>query len=70
MELHRLATQISQTVRVMDGRIRQRFEDNPQALGAWLSARQVLGTPKLGGSAPAEPGSPETPAGGEVRPPA
>ena len=68
VELRRIGTLISQTVRVMDGRIRQRFEEEPQALGSWLSARQVLGAPKSGGSGPVEPGSPETPADGEVRP--
>ena len=55
----------------------------PQSLGAWLSARQVLGTPKgSGAAAPGDGGTPETPAaqaapggsgsgtpaGGEVRP--
>jgi len=78
-ELDHVATLITRTVRVMDARNRQRFEDDPQALGEWLSARQVLGTPKPGGTAPVETGSPEapvtppvsgsgTPAGGEVRP--
>jgi hypothetical protein len=78
-ELRRIATLIVQAVHVMDARNRQRFEDDPQALGEWLSARRVLGEPKAGGSAPVETGSPETPvtppvsgsgtpAGGEVRP--
>jgi hypothetical protein len=78
-ELDHVATLITRTVRVMDARNRQRFEEDPQALGEWLSARQVLGTPKPGGTAPVETGSPEapatppvsgsgTPAGGEVRP--
>jgi hypothetical protein len=79
-ELRSVATQIAQTVRVMDARNRQRFQDDPQALGAWLSARQVLGLPKgSGGPAPVDAGSPTapvtpaaprsgTPTGGEVRP--
>jgi hypothetical protein len=69
LELRRVATMISQTVRVMDARNRQRFQDDPQALGAWLSARQVLGTPKgPGAPAPVDTAAPDTPAGGEVRP--
>ena len=78
VELRRVATQITQVVRVMDARMQQRFEDDPQALGSWLSARQVLGTPRPGGADSDGAGSPETPAGpapgsatpdgGEVRP--
>jgi len=80
LELRRVATMISQTVRVMDARNRQRFQDDPQALGSWLSARQVLGTPNGSGApAPVDTGAPDTPAapaapgneapaGGEVRP--
>ena len=75
-ELRDVCKQILQTVRLMDGRNRQRFESDPTALGSWLSARQVLKTPKAGGSAPVE--TPATPAGpaasesgtpaGDVRP--
>jgi len=78
LELHRVGVLINQTVRVMDARNRQRFEDDPQALGSWISARRVLGTPKGGGPAPVETGTPVTPAtpavagsgtpAGEVRP--
>ena len=79
VELRRVATLITQTVRVMDARMQQRFEDNPQALGSWLSARQVLGTPKPGGAGsggtdiPETPGRPAAPGsgtldGGAVRP--
>lgn len=82
-ELRTVAVLIAKTVRVMDARNRQRFERDPQSLGAWLSARQVLGTPKgPGAAAPGDGGTPETPAaqaapggsgsgtpaGGEVRP--
>jgi len=69
LELRRVATMISQTVRVMDARNRQRFQDDPQALGSWLSARQVLGAPKGSGvPAPVDTPAPDTPAGGEARP--
>jgi hypothetical protein len=69
LELRRVATMIAQTVRVMDARNRQRFQDDPQALGSWLSARQVLGTPKGSGApAPVDTAAPDTLAGGEVRP--
>jgi hypothetical protein len=77
-ELRSVSTMIAQTVRVMDARNRQRFQDDPQALGSWLGARQVLGAPKgSGGPAPVEGGTSDTPvtpagsgtpAGGEVRP--
>jgi hypothetical protein len=61
-ELNDIARQIRQTVRVMDGRNRQRFANDPNALGSWLSARQVARTPKTGGSAPTEtPSTPGTP---------
>jgi hypothetical protein len=69
LELRSVATMIAQTVRVMDARNRQRFQDDPQALGSWLSARQVLGSPKGSGvPAPGDTGAPDTPAGGDVRP--
>jgi len=80
LELRRVSTMIAQTVRIMDARNRQRFQDDPQALGAWLSATKVLGAPKGSGSpVPGDAGTPDTPAspvvegsgtpaGGEVRP--
>ena len=76
LELRSVATMIAQTVRVMDARNRQRFQDDPQALGSWLSARRVLGTPKGSGvPVPGDTGAPGTtvppevpPAGGEVWP--
>jgi hypothetical protein len=49
--------------RVMDGRNRQRFAEEGQLLGSWISASTVLGTPRPGTES--EGG---TPAGGEVRP--
>jgi len=75
-ELREVTRQIRQTVRLMDGRNRQRFETDPTALGSWLSARQVLKTSKAGEAASVEtPATPGTPAGpesgtaaGDVRP--
>jgi hypothetical protein len=65
-ELRDVTRQILQTVRLMDGRNRQRFENDPTALGSWISARQVLKTPKSGEAAPAEtPAAPGAPAGAE-----
>jgi hypothetical protein len=74
-EVREVAKQIRQTVGVMDGRNRQRFESDPQALGSWISARQVLRT-KSGAPAPTEapatPGTPPAPESGtpagDVRP--
>jgi hypothetical protein len=62
-ELGAVGTEIVRAVRVMDGRNRQRFADQGQLLGSWISASTVLGTPRPG-TVP-EGG---TPAGGEVRP--
>ena len=62
-ELRSVAPEIVRTVRVMDGRNRQRFAEDGQLLGSWISASRVLGTPRPGGE-------PErgTPVEGEVRP--
>jgi hypothetical protein len=80
LELRQVSRQIVQTVRVMDARNRLRFQNDPQALGSWLSAKRVLGSPKgSNGSAPVDTGTPGTPAtpaapgsgtpaGGEARP--
>jgi hypothetical protein len=61
-ELKAVASEIVRTVRLMDARNRQRFADQAQLLGSWISASTVLGTPRQG----TEEGEP--PAGGEVRP--
>jgi hypothetical protein len=61
-ELRAVASEIVRTVRLMNGRNRQRFADQEQLMGSWISASTVLGTPRPS----AEPGGP--PAGGEVRP--
>ena len=47
-ELRAMASEIVQTVRVMDGRNRQRFAEDGQLLGSWISASTVLGTPQPG----------------------
>jgi hypothetical protein len=67
-ELKVVAQEIVQTVRVMDGRNRQRYAEDAQLLGSWLGASRVLGRRRAGTDA--EPVVPdgEAPAGGEVRP--
>ena len=62
-ELRAVASEIVRTVRVMHGRNRQRFAEDEQLLGSWISASTVLGTPRPGTESEGE-----TPAGGEVRP--
>ena len=62
-ELQVVSSEIVRTVRLMDGRNRQRFAADGQLLGSWISASRVLGTPRPGTES--EGG---TPAGGEVRP--
>ncbi len=47
-ELDTVAKEIVRTVRVMDGRNRQRFAQDAQLLGAWLGASRVLGTRRAG----------------------
>ena len=47
-ELRAVASEIVRTVRVMDGRNRQRFAEEGQLLGSWISASTVLGTPRAG----------------------
>jgi hypothetical protein len=62
-QLRALATELRQVVRAMDARNRQRFENDPQLLGSWISAKTV----RSGRRASSEPG--ETPGqGGDVRP--
>jgi hypothetical protein len=61
-ELRVLSTEIFRTVRVMDGRNRQRFAEDGRLLGSWISASTVFRTPR-----PTESAGEPT-AGGEVRP--
>ena len=65
-ELRTVSKEIFRSVRVMDGRNRQRFAEDGQLLGSWIGASTVLGTPARPGTEPEPEGGP--PAGGEVRP--
>lgn len=65
-ELHAVANEIVQIVRVMDGLNRYRFGQDAEALAAWESASNVAGSPRAGMNGRPGPGDP--PAGGEVRP--
>ncbi len=42
-ELHAIAAEIVERVRLLDGLVRYRFGDDVQLMGAWASARNVLG---------------------------
>jgi len=58
-ELQAVLTEISQQVRVLDGLVRYRFGHDAELMGAWNSARNVVGpfksqkNPEAGGSTPA-----------------
>jgi hypothetical protein len=56
LRLERLGTEIVRTVRLMNGRNRQRFQHEAKILGEWISASTVRGTPSR------TPDEPETPA--------
>jgi hypothetical protein len=45
-ELETLAKEIVATVRLMDGRNRQRFRGNEELLRSWISATRILGSPR------------------------
>lgn len=62
-ELRAVSAEIFRIVRVMKGRNLQRFADDAQLLGSWISASTVFRKPQPG-QEPEE----ETPAGGEARP--
>ncbi len=55
-DLAAVAAEIAEQVRVLDGLVRYRFGDNAELMGAWASARNVLGpfktknAPEAGGS--------------------
>jgi hypothetical protein len=42
-DLRSVATEIAEQVRLLDGLVRYRFGDNAELMGAWLSARNMLG---------------------------
>jgi len=62
-ELRVVSKEIFRIVRVMDGRNRQRFAQDGQLLGSWISASTVFRKPQ-----PGKESEEETPGGGEVRP--
>jgi hypothetical protein len=62
-ELRAVSTEIFRTVRVMDGRNRQRFAGDGQLLGSWINASTVFRKPQSGQD-PEE----GTPGGEEARP--
>jgi len=67
-ELETVAQEIVRTVRVMDGRNRQRFAQDAQLLGAWLGVSRVFSGRRPGTDAGPGPGVKNTPEGGEARP--
>ena len=69
-ELRRLADEVVQGVRVLDGFNRVRFRESPEVLAAWRSVTSTM-EPSRGGKTESEagPGSGSAPQdGGEVRP--
>jgi hypothetical protein len=63
-ELNSATVEIARAVRVMDGRVRQRFAQDEQSLGSWIGASRLPRTPQPGTDSQ-EGGTPE---GGETRP--
>ena len=64
-ELATIANQIARTVRVMDVRNRQRFQDNQELLGSWIAATKILGSPR---ATPTSTPETTTPPSAEARP--
>ena len=65
-QLDALATELASLVRVMDARNRQRFQDDPKLLEAWITASTPRAKP--GAVTPAEPPvTGGTPVAGEQR---
>ena len=60
-DLRAVAAEIKKQVRALDGMVRYRFGDNAELMGAWRSARNVLGPFK-------SKQEPESPAGGSQTP--
>jgi hypothetical protein len=42
-DLQTVAAEIKKQIRALDGMVRYRFGDNAELMGAWRSARNVLG---------------------------
>jgi hypothetical protein len=64
-ELHALGDEIVQIVRVMDGLVRHRFRNDPEALAAWESASNIPGP--FTRTKPEEPENTPPAGGDEVR---
>ncbi len=63
-DLQAVITEITEQVRVLDGLVRYRFSDNAELMGAWASARDVLGPFRSRSEPPAQPTNEgQTPAG-------
>ncbi len=54
-DLKAVTAEISEQVRVLDGLVRYRFSDNAELMGAWASARDVLGPFRSKSEPPAQP---------------
>src|SRR6267143_7300635 len=50
-DLRAVATEIAEQVRLLDGLVRYRFGDNAELMGAWASARNVVGSFRSRGDA-------------------
>ena len=60
-DLESVLSEITEQVRLLDGLVRYRFGDNTELMGAWASARNVLGPFKTRTEPPADEG--QTPEG-------
>ena len=60
-DLESVLGEVAEQVRVLDGLVRYRFSDNAELMGAWASARNVLGPFKTRTEPPADEG--QTPEG-------
>jgi hypothetical protein len=70
-DLESVLSEITEQVRLLDGLVRYRFGDNAELMGAWASARNVLGPFRPKGALPAQPANEgQTPAGPDVVKPA
>jgi len=55
-DLESVLSEITEQVRLLDGLVRYRFSDNAELMGAWASARNVLGPFKTRTEPPADEG--------------
>ncbi|HET9708613.1 MAG TPA: hypothetical protein VFP39_09970, partial [Gemmatimonadales bacterium] len=58
-DLRRVASEVSEQVRLLDGLVRYRFGTNAELMGSWESARNVVGPSKS--HVQPDPGTPATP---------